>query len=455
MNGILVGALLIASLFIAEHYTRSHPLHDQHPLDVDSSLPFPWAGHASSVCSLTALFGAYLVILLLVGPAAIVGAAVGSIVALVALRNAIRRRGDKSFEQFLASSRFSHDRATNEFSWSLLVATQAVFAASELLLLREIVLRGLHLSSRGATTFAVGVALVGYLYCLRGGYHGVFRTDVLQFFFVAVMCVVFSGYALLHVRTLPGAASGAGYWAPPPFDGPVVSAACRAMLGAAMGAAFLAASPDTWKRVFVTTVTTQHRRGFSLLVLAGAVPFLLLTPIVYCLPADAIAADVWTFVDSLTPSRPLMLAFLLGLTASFLSSFDSALVSGVQVLLVRAPGANGLAGYRLRLGVLFLAVVALVVALIEGLGNPYAVAAALVGPYAILGGLVLGTRCLEQPVRRLFWIIAGALVSWVLIVATIPDVLRTPTIEQLALIPPGAGGFLLFLVLARASRRTS
>jgi len=65
------------------------PLDEERPLDVDIGLPWPEAAQASSVFSLTALFGTYLSLAVLVGLSVLVGATFGSIGALIAIRRTV------------------------------------------------------------------------------------------------------------------------------------------------------------------------------------------------------------------------------------------------------------------------------------------------------------------------------------------------------------------------------
>jgi hypothetical protein len=136
--GIAVGLLLLLSLTVAHFFAGAEPLKITAPLDVEDGLPFPWIGHASSIFSLTALFGAYLTITIIVGLEALVGLALGSIAGLVFLRGVVLKSNAKSFELFLRSRKFSHDRPMDELFFVLLALAQAGFAISELVILRDL-----------------------------------------------------------------------------------------------------------------------------------------------------------------------------------------------------------------------------------------------------------------------------------------------------------------------------
>jgi hypothetical protein len=220
----------------------------------------------------------------------------------------------------------------------------------------------------------------------------------------------------------------------------------------AMGGAFLVASPDTWKRVFVTTSNDRSRRDFAILVVAGALPFVLLSPVILTLSPEAVSLQPWAFVTLLTGERMASIAFVLGLSAAFLSSFDSALVAATHVLLVRSPKTNTLSAYRLQFGGLFFVTVCLFLALTSSMGNPYAIGAALIGPYAVIGGTVVGTNGLAKPAKNMFWLVCIGLLGWFLYACSRPGVFATPSVEQLHLVPSGVLLFCVFVVMSRVLR---
>src|SRR5688572_1788272 len=66
----------------------------------DDDVPFPAAGQASTIFSLTALFAAYTGIFVVIGASAVIGLAAGSATALILIYRA-RRDESGSYEEFL------------------------------------------------------------------------------------------------------------------------------------------------------------------------------------------------------------------------------------------------------------------------------------------------------------------------------------------------------------------
>ena len=137
MPGLLVAVLLIASLLLVHFSLRTQPMPKERPLNVDEGLPLPEVGQASTVFSLTALFGAYFGIALLLGLPALTGLAVGTALGLLLIRYWINLNGPKRFEDFLFGILKGHKG--NAVVYALAVSgIQCAYAASELLILREI-----------------------------------------------------------------------------------------------------------------------------------------------------------------------------------------------------------------------------------------------------------------------------------------------------------------------------
>src|SRR5258706_9119372 len=105
-NGLILGCFLLSILLIVHFSSQRRPLASSAPLDVDDNLPAPWAGYASSVFSLSGIFGAFLGILLILGWSAMLGILLGVIGALFMIRSAITRSNPKTFEDFLRGRRF-------------------------------------------------------------------------------------------------------------------------------------------------------------------------------------------------------------------------------------------------------------------------------------------------------------------------------------------------------------
>src|SRR5256885_16617631 len=96
----LVGFFFIATLLFVHFLTKAAPVPVAHPLDVDE-VPFPAAGQASTVFSLTALFGAYYAMFVILGVYALIGVAAGSIAGLFLIRRAALDATETRYEAFL------------------------------------------------------------------------------------------------------------------------------------------------------------------------------------------------------------------------------------------------------------------------------------------------------------------------------------------------------------------
>jgi hypothetical protein len=178
LPGLLIAILLIASLLFVHRSVQTYPMPTRRPLDVDKNLPLPKIGQASTVFSLTALFGAYFGIYIILGLPALGGVACGTVLGLFVIRNWIQKQQAKTFEDFLQN--MLKGNASNGEAFAVFTAfTQAAYAVSELLILREISRIALGLRSDHATTLAISTGIIGYFYVLIGGYLAVYRTDIL------------------------------------------------------------------------------------------------------------------------------------------------------------------------------------------------------------------------------------------------------------------------------------
>src|SRR5882672_3279419 len=101
MSGLVIGVMLIASLLLVHFQMRAQPMPKRRPLNIDTGLPLPEAGQASTVFSLTALFGAYFGIYLVLGLPALAGLAFGTALGLVLTRYWIIKQRAPTFEVFL------------------------------------------------------------------------------------------------------------------------------------------------------------------------------------------------------------------------------------------------------------------------------------------------------------------------------------------------------------------
>lgn len=462
MISLAVGLMLVLSLLLVNIWIRGQPLSASNPLDVDETLPLPWAGYASTIFSLTALFGSYFAILVILGPVAMAGLAIGSIVGLILIKGAVDKSPSASFHEFLLSRRFSLNADNNSFFLGMLMVMQLGFAISELVIMRDLSVAAFSMAPRHATIFAVAVALVSYLYCLLGGYGALYRTDIVQYAFMLVMC------AIIGLVFLVGA-MGLSHWAiTQPLDqhfwtfglpvSPVGAAAANFCVGLLTGICFLVSNPDTWKRVFlVTRFSNSSKHPLGSMAVAGALPFVLLLPAAFLVPYRNLSEigpfDLFIHVGQ---NRFVLLAVVLGMTASFMSSFDSSLLSAVHLQLARREQAPlnqpvDLAAFRYQIGICFAAVTAGSLAIMSGLGNAYFIAACLLSFYAMLGGIVIGTRFLTQPLRTVGfpWLATAVLVGWFAYISSIENSLERPTPYLVKAFPVGMILFVLFIILGK------
>lgn len=476
-------ALFLMSMLLLVHFSTKDDQHEGgrarevRPLDQDYGLLLPWAGHASNVFSLTALFGGYTVIAAVLGVPALLGLATGGVAALIFMRRVIVKEQPHSFHSFLASRQFSPEHQKDDSYWLLLISTQLLLAISEVVILREVALHAFDLTPAHATIFAIGLALVAYFYSLIGKYDGIFRTDVLQLLVMILMCVVAASYAAFHVVTSTLNPNNV-LLEPLQSDSwvgsfPFLSSAphpTNFAIGAIAGSSLLLASPDTWKRIYLTSGgdSTGASRSFWGLVLAGAVPFVLLLPALLIMPRPSLDnPEVFAPLHATINDHFLLLSITLGMMASFLSTFDGALISSTHLLMARAertPAAPnkiaGIAHFHLFLGVGFLVIFSGSLFFILGTGNPYLPGVVVLGMYAILGGTVVGTKlgsCVSRDLKTRsigsFWPPVIALALWFALVVSFDDIIYKPVPEQLLLVPAAAGMYLLFALLAHIELR--
>jgi hypothetical protein len=430
------------------------------PLD-DDAVPFPAAGQASTIFSLTALFAAYTGIFVIIGACAVAGLAAGSATALVLIARA--RRSEKgSYEGFL-ESRENVSSETLSIAYFLVLA-QLGFAVSELLFLRGGLIVAFGLSARQATVAAVLVACIGYAYCLFGRYKGVFRTDILQLGVILLMCVGVLTHLMISrtpAEFLRAASQhfrhDAPYWRLVPTHSAVLQAIVDFVIAFPMGLAFLLASPDTWKRVFIVTNSEKHpRRSFGMLIVAAALPFLLITPVVLMLPpVGNTTVDPMTIRGVLT-ERPAVLSILvLGVFSCFLSAFDSALISAVQLALVarryRSPVDDELDRFHVRAGFAFLAAVFGYIAALS-IPNPAFIATVLMGVYAVAGALILATAGgRRDPKNGTVMIVAAAGVAlWMAKLLPDPGYRTMVRARDVQLVPVGVSLFIAVAIVVFA-----
>lgn len=450
MLTVAIVLFFVTTLLIVQGATRTRPLKMYRPLD-DDAVPFPAAGQASTVFSLAALFGCYSGIFMLIGGLGVLGVAAGSAAALLLIRasQASHRGG---YETFLEDIRLRFADARTLFL--ALFVLQLGFAISELVFLRVVLLAAFGLTPSTASYAAIAVAIVGYCYCLTGGYNTVFRTDIVQLVTVAGMCVLLLGSLCMSMplsRFMTAAAGKmihhGGYWTAGLFGWPWVERILDVATGFLLGFAFLLVSPDTWKRVYIVS-RSRPKHAVLLLLLAAAFPFVAITPLILALPGLAHGVvDPSIFLRSMSGSQVLLGTTLIGVFASFLSSFDSALISATHVSLIaarqRRPTLEELDRFRL-LAALHFFIVSVLFVLGSRFGNPGIMATILMGTYPVLGGLLIGTRAATRNLPTgafglLFLIGCAAWIGFVLTDETRFAVGRTTDLNLV----PGAGCCLL------------
>jgi Na+/proline symporter len=426
---------------------------------VDSGLPLPEAGQASTVFSLTALFGAYLGIHLLLGLPALLGLAAGTILALFLIRDWIEKGGAKTFDDFLFD--FLGGSRSNSVVFALgISAIQCAYATSELAILRDVADVSLGVRSKHSTLLVVALGVIAYFYVLFGGYMAVFRTDVLQFMLVAAM-----GIVIFALTAHQGPARNwtsvllprPGYWELHSWgsSGPLLYV-YHFLIGAVMGLGFLVASPDAWKRVFLVSSARQARgTRFAIFAAVGTAPFLVLIPIgMASSPVPDGPVSVGAMWNGVLGSNALFVATALGLIASFLSAFNGALLASVHVGLVAKRRLRRTRTERARFHWLMvstlLTIFFMFVAMLS-FDNPYILANLLLGPYAVAAGVLVATRGKIQrmPDRSLLWILVIGFAAWFIYFLSTVGLPAVPTTYQINTVP---GGVLLFGLTVLACR---
>ena len=454
MPGLLIAVILIASLLLVHFSLRAQPMPEEHPLDVDEGLPLPEVGQASTVVSLTALFGAYFGITILLGLPALLGLAFGTALGLFLVRAWIDKHKPKRFEDFLSGILTGDEKNISVYALAISIV-QCAYATSELLVLREIAKVSFGVRSEQATMLVVGVGIIGYFYVLFGGYMAVFRTDILQFVLVGVMavtfCVIlFSGNPSIawSSKLLPRP----GYWTLPIIDSGVPLYCYHFIIATVMGGGFLAASPDTWKRVFlVSRIKRQPSLRFLTLVSVGVLPYLMLLPFAAVIgPVPDGSVNVGEMFSSLLRNEALFVTAVLGLVASFLSAFDSALLASVHVGLMQQRKKAPVNPEAPRFHWLMVTALVTIYCLFTALttfGNPYLLANLLLGAYSLIAGVQIGTRGIVSrlPGNSLLWIYVVGIVAWFLYFVGYQGIPTVPITYQINTVPVG-----VLLVIATA-----
>jgi len=461
MNGFILALFLIATLLVARRWPqRTQRLHSANPLDVDDGIPFPEAGQGSSVFSLTALFGPYLAMALLFGVASLVGLACGSVIGLLYVHRTIRQSRIKSFEDFLLKT-FPHGNSSAQFFLILLSVTHLAFALSEMLILKDISVIWLHMSPTSASFFAVCISLIAYLYCLDGGYIAVFRTDVLQFVFVGILCLIISFFGIVNadakLENLNLLGQQPTLWFSDNVPA-IVSHSLNFIVSLLMAVCFILGTPDTWKRIYITSQRRKHNSILGL-VLAGNLPFLLILPL--ALFGNGITDSEFlqfrfVFEQIETQSAFIQMLVLLGFISCFLSSFDSSLLNSAHTLSLAKitsqkgkTNCSGLQEYHRNIGAIFLCLNVLFTAYpVMGVNNPYLLANILLGNFAVIGGVLVASKFFSLTVNHNDFVAITliGIAFWTVFTISQPDILQMPSRIQIETIPCGIALFLIVII---------
>lgn len=439
---------------------QARPISARRPLDVDDGLPLPEIGQASTVFSLTALFGAYLGIYLMLGLPALFGLAAGTASGLFVIRHWIHKHRAETFEAFVVKMLGGRGRSGGDFAAAVSLA-QCAYAASELLILRETSRFALGMRADYALLFAVSTGVIGYFYVLFGGYLAIYRTDIVQFLLAASMAVIFGLY-LLWTGAATSFSVGVwprpGYWPLPPIGSAseVPKYLYHFAMGAIMGFGLFGAAPDAWKRVFVVTrLRRKTLARFAIFAGIGIAPFLVLVPFGLVLRH---VPDGTISLQHAFPGAPahdlLFVGAAIGLVACFLSSFNSALLASVHISLIRRRMRHHTELELPRfhwLMVIMLSIIFCVFIVWCAFDNPYLLGNMLLGPYAIIAGIQVGAGAApgRLPENSVLWILGVGFVAWFLCFVSVVGLPTVPTTYEVNTVPFGVGVFLAVAIICR------
>jgi Na+/proline symporter len=490
--GIALFAFLLGLLLVSISPLRSWRLDSNAPLD-DDDLKWPAAGYGSAAVSLDALFSAHAATLLLVGKACFAGVVLGVITGLVLLNRWVSGAASaRGFQSFLHGLRVFESVAADRLFWFLIVTCQLGLAVSELVLLHHVFSVGLGFPSPHAFTASISIACVAYYYCLIGGYSAVFKTDALQYVFVLGMAIVMF---IMMWFAEPGAISATGLQAPPQVVGlPLIPRnpiplrlGLELLVGFALGIMPVIVAPDAWKRVLIIarevtpgqTAKGELGEGWVSRAWAGlklraqtapvkllfvtALPIALTTPLIArsagSTPSESVAYPLQALFEACSPTAQVFL--LLGMTAAFMSTFDSGHLSATHILMryeqfkVTRPQSE-LGKFRVIFGMCFAIIIVLFFALVEQAPHPYIVGAFLLGPYAVAGGIITGTSLGSRRLRGAFihYLVVILLSVWMLLfIGNISDVKASA--DPLSAAPLVLAGCALYFFVAASSRLCS
>lgn len=457
MPGFIVAVVLGFSLLLVHLTLRSQPMPSARPLDVDENLPLPWLAQTSTVFSLTALFGGYFGVAVALGLPAVTGLACGTVLGLFAVRrwivSTLQAANQTRFEDFL-SNILSGD-TTNRSVYALgLIACQCLFATSELLILRELARVGLGLKAEQATLLAVGLAILGYLYVLHGGYMALFRTDVLQLLLVGFMAIAASVFLIAkraEVGWITSLSPRPGFWELPWLGSSRFIYGYHFVIGTVTGLGVILSSPDAWKRIFQVNRMGQKPIVRIMTFLAvGILPYLVLLPVAMTLSlnVDRSAKRGFTLPPTLSNNR-VFIAAALGLISSFLSSFNGALLGSVHLGIILNRKIKKVESEELRFYVLTMIALGVICSLfVGGIGlftnprwigftNPWVLGNMITGFGAAIAGVQIGSlgRVYRMRNHWLEWIVAFGTIAWFIYFIQSPGYSKTPTIDSIKTVP--------------------
>lgn len=439
--GLALFTFLLGLLLVSISPLKSWRLDTNAPLD-DDDLKWPTAGYGSAAISLDALFSAHAATLLLIGYGCFAGVVSGVVAGLVLLNLWLSRQPSTAgFQSLLYNIRVFESAPADQLFWLLIVTCQLGLAVSELVLLHHIFAVGLGFPAAHAFTASLSIAFVAYYYCLIGGYAAVFKTDALQYVFVLVMAAVMFilAWTAEPITGLSTVRQPPSYEVDLPLflrDSVLLKRSLEFLAGFALGIMPVIVAPDAWKRVLIISRNNMRkkplaRRSFTgrhaapaRLLFVTALPVALTTPLIWRSSGggtnNSVSYPLQAIFEACPPTAEVFL--VLGMTAAFMSTFDSGHLSASHLLLKERHLSAGIAQselgrFRVIFGVCFAIIILLFFAIAEEAPHPYVVGAFLIGPYAIAGGILTGTFFGDRLLRGEFihYLVVLALAIWIFI----------------------------------------
>lgn len=455
MIAISSALILIFTILVARGvlFARTPPLDPVAPLNVDDGIPFPEAGQASSVFSLTALFGAYLTLVIVLGIPAGIGLAAGTVSGLAYIRFKLVKWEDPSFDSLLARV-LGDGSGTSLVMVVVISGTQLLLACSEFVLLEAIYTDIFGHKPSYALLFTSSVALIGYMYCLNGAYLAVFRTDIVQFGFLLIMliAVFWSVVADQAVDLTDAVLFGMrpALWVEGLVDRETTLSialtwAATVIITFIMGFGYIVASPDTWKRVHLVNRAGEHR--FWLLVASGVAPFFVVLPILPIIDQSFLTStsSLRVFIDYASMQHEAIFTLIfVGFLSSFLSSFDSCLINICHVFQqgTREPNRD-IRAFQKTIALSFTAIFLISIGITAISTNPYSVASVLIMSFAFISAYLVGSDWGSRKIKAPFFtgLLVIVLGGWTVYLTQHLALFEKPTIDQLHLVPIAAIAF--------------